>query len=131
MTNKDKLRVITTKIGLDSHVVGILLVSKALMQAGIDVIYLGKFQTSEMIVKSAMQEDADVICISCLSANYQQILGVLDLLKEKGRGDIPVIVGGTIPQQHVSRLKNAGVNEIFLPGSDLDAIVDYVAGVAG
>jgi methylmalonyl-CoA mutase C-terminal domain/subunit len=77
MAGKDKIRVITTKIGLDSHVVGILLVSKALMQAGMDVIYLGKFQTPEMIVKSALQEDAHMICISCY---YQQILGVLDLL---------------------------------------------------
>lgn len=130
MADKDKIRVITTKIGLDSHVVGIMLISKALMQTGIDVIYLGKFQTPEMIVKSALQEDVDIICISCLSSNYQQIFRVLDLLKEKDRQDIPVIAGGTIPKHHVSELKSAGVNEVFLPGSDLDSIVDYIASVA-
>jgi methylmalonyl-CoA mutase C-terminal domain/subunit len=107
-----------------------MLISKALSQTGMDVIYLGKFQTPKMIVKSALQEDVDVICISCLTSNYQQILRVLDLLKEKDRQDIPVIAGGTIPKQHVSELKKAGVNEVFLPGGDLDTIVDYVTSVA-
>ncbi len=130
MADKNRIRVITTKIGLDSHVIGIMLISKALMQAGMDVIYLGKFQTPEMIVKSALQEDADIICISCLTSNYHQVFKVLELLKEKQRQDIPVIAGGTIPKKHVSELKSAGVDEVFLPGSDLDSIVDYIAAAA-
>ena len=122
----EKIKVITTKIGLDTHTTGILLVSRALRDAGIEVVYLGKFQTPESIIESAVQESADVIAISSLSLNYKKIIDVIGLLKQKNINDILVVAGGTIPQEHTVKLKNAGVDEVFLPGSELDAIVEYI-----
>ena len=126
MGKKEKLRVITTKLGLDSHVIGIKLVSQALREAGCEVIYLGLFQTPDMVVSSAFQEDADVICISSLASNSKQIIEVVNLLRERNRPDIPVIAGGTIPLQDALKLKKAGVREVFPPGSSLDSIAKYI-----
>jgi methylmalonyl-CoA mutase C-terminal domain/subunit len=91
-----------------------------------EVTYLGKYQTPEAIVQSALQEDADVIGISCLSSNYRGVIKVMDLLKQKSIDNILVIVGGTIPQKYIQELKNAGVSEVFTPGSELDSIATYI-----
>jgi len=126
MGSKDKLKVIISKIGLDTHTTGARLISRILRDAGMEVVYLGKYQTPEMIVKSAIQEDADVIGVSCLASSYGLIIDLMNLVKEKKLKNLLVVVGGTIPNEHVERLKAAGVGEVFTPNSSLDVIVEYI-----
>jgi methylmalonyl-CoA mutase C-terminal domain/subunit len=126
MNREGKIKVIITKIGLDTHIMGAKLLAQTLREAGMEVVYLGKYQTPEMIVQAALQEDVDVIGISCLSANYKLILEVLHLLKEKQMNDILVVAGGTIPIKHALELKEAGVSEVFFPNSSLGLIKDFI-----
>ena len=126
MSKKDKIKVIITKIGLDTHVSGARIIAHWLREAGMEVTYLGKYQTPEMIVESALQEDVDVIGISCLALSYELIIKVVALLKEKGMDDVLVIAGGTIPKPHALKLKSAGVSEVFFPDSKSDTKVNYV-----
>lgn len=122
-----KIRVVTSKIGLDGHEVGAKVVSAVLRDAGMEVIYLGKFQTPEMIVKSAIEENADVIGLSCLSPNHVRLIPkMMDLLKKKGLENIVVVVGGTIPDPYPSELKSVGVDEVFGPGTMSDKIVTTI-----
>ena len=122
-----KIRVIISKIGLDGHDVGAKVVSAMLRDAGMEVIYLGKFQTPEMIVKSASEENADVIGLSCLSPNHVRLIPkMMDLLKEKGMEDIVVLVGGTVPDPYPEELKSIGVDEVFGPGTMSDNIENVI-----
>lgn len=126
MNKKDKIKVIITKIGLDTHTTGANLVTRILREAGMEVVYLGTYQTPEMIVKSALQEDANVIGISCLSANYKLIFKVVSQLKANNMNDILVIAGGTIPPQHALQLEKGGVDKVFPPNSNSESIVNYI-----
>ena len=126
MSIEHRIRVLLTKIGLDTHDVGIELIAQTLRDAGMEVIYLGKFQTPEQIVHSAIQEDVDIIGISTLVVNYDLIIELLNLLKERNISHIPVIVGGRIVPQNVLMLKQAGVSEVFLPSNSLGSMVDYI-----
>jgi len=96
------------------------------MDAGMEVVYLGIYQTPEMIVQAAIQEDVDVIGISSHASNYDQIVELLDLLKKNNLDDIAVICGGTIPKHQVQELKKKGVSEIFPPQSTSESIVNYI-----
>ena len=126
MSPEDKIKVIITKIGLDTHTTGARLISRMLREAGMEVVYLGKYQSPEMIVESAIQEDAKVIGISCLASSYGLIIDVIELLKEKNVSNILVVAGGTIPQEHTLKLKAAGLSEVFPPNSALDDIVNHI-----
>ncbi|MBM4385154.1 MAG: cobalamin B12-binding domain-containing protein [Deltaproteobacteria bacterium] len=121
------IRVLLAKLGLDAHTIGITVIAKALRDAGMEVIYTGLKQTPEMVVNAAIQEDADVIGISSLSAAHMQHLPrVAHLLREQGAGEKLVIAGGVIPAEDVAALEAAGVVKIFTMGAKTDEIVAYI-----
>lgn len=120
------LKVIVTMIGLDGHTTGGEVVSMILRDAGIEVVYLGVNQTPEMIVRAAMQEDVDAIGISSHAANYSQIEELVQLLRERGMGDVPVICGGNIPRHTADQLLAKGVAAVVLPGAPSEQIVQTV-----
>jgi methylmalonyl-CoA mutase, C-terminal domain len=122
-----KIRVVIAKPGLDGHDRGAKVIARALRDAGMDVIYTGLRQTPEQIVGAALQEDADVIGLSILSGAHMHICPrVMELLKEKGLNDVLVVIGGIIPDVDVPKLQGMGINGIFLPGSPMQDIVDYI-----
>jgi methylmalonyl-CoA mutase C-terminal domain/subunit len=121
------IRVLLAKLGLDSHTIGITVIAKALRDAGMEVIYTGLKQTPEMVVNAAIQEDADVVGLSSLSAAHMQHLPrVAQLLREQGAGDKLVIVGGVIPHEDMPALEAAGIAKIFTMGAKTEEIVAYV-----
>lgn len=122
-----KIRVLAAKPGLDGHDRGIKVIAAALRDAGMEVIYTGLRQTPEQIVATAIQEDADVIALSVLSGAHDYLFPkVMELAKTKGLDDVLVLGGGIIPEEDVSGLKQAGITEIFGPGTATTAIVDYI-----
>lgn len=126
MDERKKIKAIVSTIGLDQHTVGAVVVASILKNAGIEVVYLGPYQTPEMIVQSAIEEDVDMIGISSHASNYDLIEEMMALLKEKGMDDVLVICGGTIPKKQVSRLKEKGVAEVFTPQSTSKSIVNFI-----
>lgn len=130
MMNK-RIKVIVAKLGLDGHDRGAKVVARALKDAGMEVVYTGLRQTPEQIVKAAIQEDADVIGISILSgAHLELIPKVVQLMRQNGLNDVGLVVGGVIPPEDINKLKEMGVDEVFLPGSSLKEIVNKVTKVA-
>ena len=120
-------RVIIAKPGLDGHDRGAKVIARALRDAGMEVIYTGLRQTPEQIVTAALQEDADVIGLSILSGAHNHICPrVMELLREQGLGDVLVVVGGIIPDVDIPKLKAIGIDGIFLPGTPMQDIVDYI-----
>jgi methylmalonyl-CoA mutase C-terminal domain/subunit len=109
------------KLGFDGHDRGVKVVTAALRQAGMEVIYTGPWQTVEAVVETALQEDVDLIGISSLAYDHPLIPKLMTRLKERD-ADIPVIVGGVIPPDEVQQLEDAGVRGIFPPGSTLQDI---------
>lgn len=121
-----KIRILMAKPGLDGHDRGIKVVSRALRDAGMEVIYTGLHQTPEEIVEAAMQEDVDAIGLSILSGAHTTLfLKIMELLKEN-RVDIIVFAGGIIPDEDVPALKNIKITEIFGPGTNTGDIVKFV-----
>lgn len=121
------IRVLMAKPGLDGHDRGAKIVTKALMNAGMEVIYTGRHQTIDQIVAAAVQEDVDVIGLSILSGSHLYYSRrLIKALKERGITDKLVIVGGVIPRWDIPVLKELGVAEVFPEGSSLDEIVDYL-----
>ena len=124
---KRKIRVLVGKPGLDGHDRGAKVVAAALRDAGMEVIYTGLRQTPDQIVAAALQEDADVIGLSILSGAHMHICPrVMELLKEKGLDHVLVVVGGIIPDVDIQKLHDMGVGGIFLPGSPMQDIVDFI-----
>ena len=122
-----KIRVVIAKPGLDGHDRGAKVIARALRDAGMEVIYTGLRQTPEQIVGAALQEDADVIGLSILSGAHMHICPrIMELLKEKGLDDVLVVVGGIIPDVDIPRLNAIGVRGIFLPGTPMQEIVDFI-----
>ena len=122
-----KLRVVIAKPGLDGHDRGAKVIARALRDAGMEVIYTGLRQTPEQIVTAALQEDADVIGLSILSGAHNHIAPkLMELLKARGLDDVLVVIGGIIPDVDIPRLHAMGVRGIFLPGSPMKDIVDYI-----
>jgi len=122
-----KLRVVIAKPGLDGHDRGAKVIARALRDAGMEVIYTGLRQTPEQIVAAALQEDADVIGLSILSGAHNHIAPrLMDLLKTKGLDDVLVVIGGIIPDLDIPKLKEIGVKGIFLPGTPMKEIVDFI-----
>ncbi|WP_429885176.1 cobalamin B12-binding domain-containing protein [Geoalkalibacter halelectricus] len=121
------LRLLVAKPGLDGHDRGAKIVARAFRDAGFEVIYTGLRQTPEQIVSTAIQEDVDAVTLSILSGAHNTLFPrVVNLLREKGAGDIPVFGGGIIPEDDIPGLKEAGVMEIFTPGTSTDVIVQWV-----
>lgn len=122
-----KIRVLIAKPGLDGHDRGAKVVARALRDAGMEVIYTGLHQTPEQIVKSAIQEDVDVIGLSILSGAHLTIFKkVIDLMKKNNIRDTLLIGGGIILEEDIIKLKKIGVDEIFTPGAPLNGIVKYI-----
>jgi methylmalonyl-CoA mutase C-terminal domain/subunit len=122
-----RLRILVAKPGLDGHDRGAKIVARALRDAGFEVIYTGLHQTPEMIAESAVQEDVDAVGMSILSGAHMTLFpAVLNLLKEKGIGDVVVFGGGIIPAEDVKALKEAGLGEVFTPGATTESIVGWV-----
>ena len=115
------------KPGLDGHDRGARVIARAYRDAGFEVIYTGLHQTPEQIVAAAVQEDVDLIGLSILSGAHMSLFKrVLELLKANKAGDVMVIGGGIIPEEDIPNLKKLGIKEIFLPGTSLDKIVNWV-----
>jgi methylmalonyl-CoA mutase C-terminal domain/subunit len=124
-----KIRVVVAKPGLDGHDRGAKIIARALRDAGMEVIYTGLHQTPEQIAETVIQEDADAVGLSILSGAHMTLIPrVLDLLREKGAGEVVVIAGGTIPSDDIAELKGLGVSEIFTPGASTQEIVEFVRG---
>ncbi|MFH1447693.1 MAG: cobalamin-dependent protein [Candidatus Micrarchaeota archaeon] len=122
-----KIRVLMSKAGLDYHDRGLMLVSKALADAGMEVIYLDAGQMPEQIVETAIQEDVDVVGISSMTAAYREHMGKMtSLLRRAEAKDILVILGGIIQKRDVAELREMGVAQVFGPGSRLAEIVSFV-----
>ena len=124
-----KIRVLIAKPGLDGHDRGAKIIARALRDAGMEVIYTGLRQTPEMIASAAAQEDVDVVGLSILSGAHNTICPrLMELLREKGMNDVTVVVGGIIPDADIPSLKQAGIAEIFLPGTSTQDIVNFIRG---
>jgi len=122
-----KLRVVVAKPGLDGHDRGAKVIARALRDAGMEVIYTGLRQTPEQIVAAALQEDADVVGLSILSGAHNHIAPkLMELLKAKGLDDVLVVIGGIIPDVDIPKLKALGVKGVFLPGTPMQEIIDFI-----
>ncbi len=127
MGSKRKIRIVIAKPGLDGHDRGAKLLARIFMEAGMEVIYTGLRQTPEMIVATALQEDADVVGLSSLSGVHNYFFPrVMELLREKGLNDVMVVGGGIIPNEDVAELKKSGIAEIFGPGTSTREIVEFI-----
>lgn len=121
------IRVLLAKPGLDGHDVGVKIIARALMEAGIEVIYTGLRQTPEEIVTKAREEKVDVLALSILSGSHFPLCRrVRSLLREAGLADLLWIVGGNIPRQDHEELKQLGVDAVFAVGTPLQVTVDFI-----
>jgi methylmalonyl-CoA mutase C-terminal domain/subunit len=122
-----KIRVLIGKPGLDGHDRGAKVISRALRDAGMEVIYTGIRQTPEQIANTAIQEGVDVVGLSCLSGAHNTLFPkVVQLLREKGADDILVLGGGIVPAEDIPGLKRSGIREIFQPGASTEGITKYI-----
>jgi methylmalonyl-CoA mutase, C-terminal domain len=130
MTEQRKTRVLIGKVGLDGHDVGARVVARGLLDAGMEVIYTGLRRTPEQVVRAALEEDVDVIGISILSgAHVAHLSKIRRLLDEQGATDVRLIAGGVIPQEDIPALEAGGVSRVFLSGTPISEIADYVSGL--
>jgi methylmalonyl-CoA mutase C-terminal domain/subunit len=130
MTHK-KIRVLIAKPGLDGHDRGAKVVARALRDAGMEIIYTGIRQTPEMIVQAALQEDVDVIGLSCLSGAHLELFGdVMKGLEEKGLDSVAVVAGGIIPEEDIPALEKMGIKAVFGPGTKTSDIAETIKKLA-
>ncbi|MGA2532663.1 MAG: cobalamin B12-binding domain-containing protein [Candidatus Aminicenantales bacterium] len=122
-----RIKVIIAKPGLDGHDRGAKVVARALVEAGMEVVYLGLQQTPESIVQAAVEEDADVVGLSILSgAHMTHFRRVKELMDENGLGDRLLTGGGIIPTKDQAKLREAGIEKVFGPGDDILGIIEYI-----
>jgi methylmalonyl-CoA mutase C-terminal domain/subunit len=127
VSSEQKIRVLIAKPGLDGHDRGAKVVARALRDAGMEVIYTGLRQTPEQIVEAALQEDVDCVGLSILSGAHNHLFPrIVNLMREKGMGDVLVVGGGVIPQSDIPGLKTAGIAEIFTPGTPTSTAVEFI-----
>jgi len=127
MMGEARIRVLVAKPGLDGHDRGAKVVARALRDAGMEVIYTGIRQSPEMIVRTAVQEDVDVVGLSILSGAHLELLPlVIEGLKKEGKGDVLVIAGGIIPDEDMAQLQQIGVKAIFGPGTKTGELVTFI-----
>jgi methylmalonyl-CoA mutase C-terminal domain/subunit len=125
-TMPKRIRVLIARLGMDAHWRGSIMVARALRDAGMEVIYLGN-QLPEEIVEAAIQEDADVVGISTLSGNHMVLAPeVVKQLNAKGAKEKVVVLGGTIPPDDIPKLKDAGIGEVFGPGTPIQEIINFI-----
>ncbi|WP_294157094.1 cobalamin B12-binding domain-containing protein [uncultured Selenomonas sp.] len=122
-----KIRVLVAKPGLDGHDRGAKVVARALRDAGFEVIYTGLRQTPEQIAEAALQEDVNVVAMSILSGAHGHLFPkVVNLVREKGMTDVLIIGGGVIPDSDIPALKEAGIAEVFTPGTPTTDVVNFI-----
>ena len=122
-----KIRVLVAKPGLDGHDRGAKVVARALRDAGFEVVYTGLRQTPEQIAEAAMQEDVNVVAMSILSGAHPHLFPkVVNLVREKGMKDALIIGGGVIPEGDIPALKQAGIAEVFTPGTPTTDIIEFI-----
>ncbi|HWI61189.1 MAG TPA: cobalamin B12-binding domain-containing protein [Symbiobacteriaceae bacterium] len=127
-----KIRVLVAKPGLDGHDRGAKVVARAFRDAGFEVIYTGLRQTPEQIAEAALQEDVDVVALSILSGAHNTLLPkTVAALRERGMDDILVVGGGVIPAEDIPGLKDAGVAEVFTPGTPTGTAVEFIRSHVG
>jgi methylmalonyl-CoA mutase C-terminal domain/subunit len=124
-----KIRVMIAKPGLDGHDRGAKVIARALRDAGMEVIYTGIRRTPEEIVEAAIQEDVDLIGLSILSGAHKILCKKITSLLKEREVEIPVILGGIIPEEDVPELKEMGIIEVFLPGTSINEIVEKVKNI--
>lgn len=130
--SKEKIKVILSKVGLDGHDRGVKVVASVLRSAGMEVVYLGMFQTPESIVKAAIDEDADVIGVSYLSGEHLVFTPlVVQEMKEQGLEDLLFVAGGSFPPEDIPTMKDMGIDEVFRGGSLSEEFVEYIRSHAG
>ena len=124
---RPRLRVLIAKLGLDGHDVGARVVARGLLDAGMEVIYTGLRRTPDEVVRAAIDEDVDWIGVSTLSGAHMVLLPKLRRrLDEQGAGDIRILAGGIVPQEDIPELMEKGVAQVFLLGTPIAEIVDYL-----
>jgi methylmalonyl-CoA mutase, C-terminal domain len=125
--SKRKIRVLIAKPGLDGHETGAKVIARALMEAGMEVIYTGARQTPEMIVKTAIEEDVDVLGLSILSGAHKELCSrIIRLFEKEGIKNFPIVLGGIIPDSDVPACKKMGVLEVFGPGTTTSSVAEYI-----
>lgn len=131
MADQKRLRILIAKVGLDGHDVGARVVAHGLLSAGMEVIYTGLRRTPEQVVRAAIEEDVDWVGVSILSgAHRTQLRRLRQLLDQNGAEDIRIMAGGVIPQEDIPELEAAGVSRVFLSGTSIAQIVDYLTSEA-
>ncbi len=136
---KNNIRVLIAKPGLDGHDRGAKVVARALRDAGMEVIYTGLRQTPTMVAEAALQEDVDIVGLSILSGAHMALVPrIMEALRRRGLGDLPVFLGGIIPSDDLPELRAMGITAVFGPGTETRAIIDHIretlrgrAGVTG
>lgn len=127
LPRRRKIRILIAKVGLDGHDVGARVVARGLLDAGMEVIYSGLRRSNEDVVRAAIEEDVDWVGVSILSGAHRVLLPRLRaLLDESGASDIRILAGGVIPQEDIPQLHAAGVARIFLSGTPIAEIVEYL-----
>ena len=121
------IRVLVAKPGLDGHDRGAKVVARALRDAGFEVIYTGLSQTPEQLAEAALQEDVNVVAMSILSGAHPHLFPkVVKLVREKGMNDVLIIGGGVIPEGDIPALKEAGIAEVFTPGTPTTDVIEFI-----
>ena len=124
------IRVLIGKPGLDGHDRGAKVIARALRDAGMEVIYTGLRQTPEMITEAALQEDVDVVGLSILSGAHMALVPrVRDLMDQAGLQDVPLILGGIIPDSDRAALAEMGIRGVFGPGASMEDIAGFIRGI--
>ena len=132
MSKGKRIRVLIAKMGLDGHDVGARVVARGLLEAGMEVIFTGLRRRPEQVAHAAIEEDVDWVGVSILSGAHGVLLPHLRrLLDEEGAGDIRIMAGGVIPQEDIPALRQAGVCKVFLSGTSISEIVDYLTRETG
>jgi len=124
---RKRIKVVVAKPGLDGHDRGAKVVARALRDAGMEVVYTGIFQTPDSIIRSVVEEDAQVLGLSSLSGAHMEYAEELcEMIRENDLGDVLFVLGGTIPDDDAERLKGLGVAEVFGPGTRTEDIIDFI-----
>lgn len=127
MKEKRHIKVLVAKPGLDGHDRGAKVVTLGLRDAGFDVVFTGLRQSPEKIAQAALQEDVDVVGLSCLSGAHGYLFPrIAELLREKGLGDVMIIGGGIVPPEDIPELKKKGIAAIFGPGTSIKEIAQFI-----
>lgn len=127
MSDRQRIRILVAKPGLDGHDRGAKVVARALRDAGFEVVYTGLHQTPEMIASAAVQEDVDAVGLSIMSGAHNTLFpAVIEALQKQGASDVIVFGGGIVPDDDLEQLQAAGVKKVFKPGAPLSEIVDWV-----